>query len=313
LSDPASEAAVLVTGCNGFIGSAVARRLAAAGRPVIGMDRTPPAGDGPFPMVQADLGDVHRLYATLIEHGVERVVHGGALSGPMLARDNPNRMFEINVRGTMDVVEAARVTGVRRVVFLSSNMAYGEHPVDVPVTEDAPLRACDSYGSSKVCGEAILRAYAARHGVDGVTLRLAGVYGPGRTTDCLIRLMLENALAGRRTSLPYGAGWYRQYVSIDDVVGAIVRSLDRERLPQPAYNISGGSHLTLEEVVGVIASVVPGVEVDLGPEPHPMDYRLGPFDLGASERDLGYRPQVDLRDGVAAYAEWLKARVDRGH
>ena len=308
-----SEAAVLVTGCNGFIGGAVARRLAAEGRPVIGMDRVPPGEDTPFPAVQADLGDVHRLYATLIEHRVDRLVHGGALSGPMLARDNPHLMFEINVRGTMNVLEAARVTGVRRVVFLSSNMAYGEHPVDVPVTEDAPLRACDPYGSSKICGEAILRAYAAGHGLDGVSLRLAGVYGPGRTTDCLIRLMLENALAGRRTSLPYGAGWYRQYVSIEDVVEAIVRALDRERLPQPAYNVSGGSHLTLEEVAAVIASVVPGVEVDLGPEPHPMDYRLGPFDLGASERDLGYRPRVDLRAGVAAYAEWLKASADRGH
>jgi UDP-glucuronate 4-epimerase len=199
-----SEAAVLVTGCKGFIGSALARRLAAEGRPVIGMDRAPPGEDTPFPSVQADLADIHRLYATLIEHRVDRLVHGGALSGPMLARDNPHLMFEINVRGTMNILEAARVTGVRRVVFLSSIMAYGEHPVEVPVTEDTPLRACDPYGSSKICSEAILRAYAAGHGLDGVSLRLAGVYGPGRTTDCLIRLILENVLAGRRTSLPYG-------------------------------------------------------------------------------------------------------------
>jgi nucleoside-diphosphate-sugar epimerase len=308
-----SDAAVLVTGCSGFIGGAVARRLAAEGRPVIGMDRVSPGEDAPFPAVQADLGDVHRLYATLIEHRVDRLVRAGALSGPMLARDSPHLMFEINVCGTMNVLEAARVSGVRRVVFLSSIMAYGEHPVEVPVTEETPLRACDPYGSSKICGEAIVRAYAAGHGVDGVALRLAGVYGPGRTTDCLIGLMLENARAGRRTALPYGAGWFRQYVSVDDVVEAIVRALDRERLPQPAYNVSGGSHLVLEKVAAVIASVVPGVEVDLGPAPHPMDYRLGPFDLGAAERDLGYRPRVDLRNGVAAYAEWLKASAGRGH
>ena len=123
--------------------------------------------------------------------------------------------------------------------------------------------------------------------------------------------MIENALAGRRTSLPYGAGWYRQYVHVDDVVDAILLALDAERPPRRAYNISGGSHLTIEEVARVVAGVVPGVEVELGPGPHPLDYRLGPFDLGAAERDLGYRPRVPLREGVARYAAWLGARAER--
>ena len=301
---------VLITGVGGFIGWRLARTLVDAGRAVVGMDRVAPRQEHGFAFVQAELGDPHALYATLRRHGVERIVHCGGISGPMLAREAPHRVLEVNAGGTRHVLEAARVMGVSRVVFLSSIMAYGAQPSDRPVVEDAPLNACDPYGASKICGEAMLRAYAAQHGVDGASLRVAAVYGPGRTTDCVVRLMLQNALDGRPTHIPHTGETRRQYVFVDDVVRAVILALDSERLPLPAYNISGGTYLPLHEVAAVAADVVPGVQVSFGADPHPFDYPIGPFDLGASERDLGYVPRVPLRDGIAAYAEWLGHRAD---
>jgi nucleoside-diphosphate-sugar epimerase len=191
---------------------------------------------------------------------------------------------------------------------MSSIAAYGSQPADRLVPETTPLMAADAYGASKICGEAILRAYAERHGVDGVALRVSAVYGPRRTTDCLIREIIQNGLAGRPTISPYGAGWRRQYVNVEDVVSAIVLALDHSGLPQSAYNITGGINPTLEEVAATIADAIPGARAEFGREPHPFDRPVGQLDIAAARRDLGYAPRVPLAEGVVSYAAWLKAR-----
>jgi nucleoside-diphosphate-sugar epimerase len=302
------EPAILVTGVNGMIGHALAHRLAGEGRPVVGMDRIAAEADHEgYPVMLGELSDPHRLHACIRAHAVDRIVHCGAYSGPMLLRDNPFQVLETNILGTMHVVEAARIAGIRRVVFLSSIVAYGKQPPDRPVPEETPLLADEPYGASKVAGEAILRAYAAQHGVDGIALRLGAVYGPRRTTDCLIRLMIRNAFAGIPTRLPYGAGWRRQYVNVEDVVAAILLALDRTRLPLAAYNITAGTSPTLEEVAAAVAAAVPGARAELGRAPHPFDLPIGPLDIAAARRDLSYAPKVGLAEGVARYAAWLKA------
>jgi nucleoside-diphosphate-sugar epimerase len=304
-----AEQSILVTGAGGMIGNALLRRLHAEGRRVVGLDcALPPDGAPDWPIEVGDLGDPHRLHAVLRRHNVARLVHCAGISGPMLLRDNPFQLLETNVHGTMHVFEAARIHALRRIVFMSSIAAYGAQPTDRPVAETTPLLAADAYGASKVCGEAILRAYAERHGVDGVALRVSAVYGPRRTTDCLIREIIQNGLAGKPTILPYGAGWRRQYINIEDVASALTLALDREGLPQPAYNITGGINPTLEEVAAVVAAHVPGARAELGGERHPFDRPVGLLDIAAARRDLGYAPQVSLADGVAAYAVWLKAQ-----
>ncbi|HVM77533.1 MAG TPA: NAD(P)-dependent oxidoreductase [Stellaceae bacterium] len=304
-----TEPSILVTGITGMIGHAVLRRLVAEGRRAVGLDRVALSDERiDCPIEIGDLGDPHRLHWVIERHGVDRLVHCGGISGPMLLRDNPYQVLETNVHGTMHVFEAARIHELRRVVFMSSIAAYGPQPADRPLAETAPLMAADAYGASKVCGEAILRAYAERHGVDGVALRVSAVYGPRRTTDCLIREIIRNGLAGKPAILPYGAGWRRQYVNVEDVVSAILLALDWPKLPQPAYNVTGGINPTLEEVAAVIAAQVPGARAEFGREEHPFDRPVGQLDIAAARRDLAYAPKVSLAEGVAAYAAWLKAR-----
>ncbi|HUI18314.1 MAG TPA: NAD(P)-dependent oxidoreductase [Alphaproteobacteria bacterium] len=302
-----TEKSILITGVNGMIGHALARRLAGEGRAVVGIDRiAPPTGELGCPVVVGELSDPHRLHAAIRQYAVDRIVHCGAASGPMVLRDNPFQLLETNVHGTLHVLEAARVAGVRRVVYMSSISAYGAQPPDRPIVESTPLGANEPYGVSKICGEAMLRAYAASFGLEAVALRVSSVYGPRRTTDCLIRLMIEDALAGRPTRLAFGAGWRRQYVNVADVADALALALDRSGLTQLAYNISGGVNPTLEEVATAVAAALPGASASFGTTAHPYDVPVGPLDLAAARRELGYAPKVALADGIAAYAAWLR-------
>lgn len=300
---------VLVTGSGGFLGQAVTWHLMADGFRVIGFDKAPPEGDAGYPLVIGDVEDAHRVHAALREHRPAQILHMGALSGPMLARDNPHLMVRVNIHGTANVLEAARVVGVERIVFLSSIMAYGAQPESAPVIETAPLNAADAYGASKVAGEALMRAYAREHGLDTVSLRVASAYGPGRRTDCVLRLMIENALAGKATRLDYGKGCYRQYVHVDDVADAVVRAVARPRLPRPAYNVATGRRMTLDEVAAAVTRALPETGIELGSRPHPLDYPIGPLDVTAAREDLGYAPAVSLDAGVRAYADWMKGHA----
>jgi UDP-glucuronate 4-epimerase len=158
---------VLVTGARGMVGQAVAARLAASGVRVVAHDRVagPPAGDASIG-VQGDLRDVHALYRVLRAHAVDTVIHAGGISGPMLLRDDPFQVCEVNVIASVALIEAARACGVRRFVYLSSAAAYGDTPRG-PVPEDAPLRPKDVYGASKGAVELILAGYRAQCGFDG--------------------------------------------------------------------------------------------------------------------------------------------------
>ncbi|MGE0724945.1 MAG: NAD-dependent epimerase/dehydratase family protein [Alphaproteobacteria bacterium] len=296
---------VLVTGIGGFIGRATARRLAAAGQPVVGMDVVAP-GDAPCPVLVADLREPHRLYEAILSHGIRAIVHTGGISGPMVARDSPTRIVGTNVEGTMHVFEAARLAGVRRVVWFSSVAAYGDQPDLEVVTETRALRPTNLYGASKVAGEAILRAYRAEYGLDGVALRPVSVYGPHRTTSCFVRALIENARAGLPTRALADPARRRQFVFVEDVVDAILAALDADRVPELAYNISAGVAYTTEEAAAIVASVVPGARVEPDEAGAPWGtYRLGPLDVEAARRDLGWRPAVDLAEGARRYADWI--------
>ena len=304
---------VLVTGAAGFVGATLAHRLRNAGREVVGLDVAPAPRGAELPWVKADLRDAGEVEAAIETHRIGRIAHAGAVSGPMVLPDDPRTVFEINVFGTLNVLEAARRTGVARVVLLSSFITYGDQPDDGVVTEDRTLRAADAYAGSKIAAEAMVRAYRDRHGVDAVSLRLGAVYGPGRTTDCLVRTFLEDALAGKGTTLGYGSGHHRSYVYVDDAADAVAAALDApaERLTLAAYNIDGGVWPSLDEVAQAAAEVVPGLEATLAPGRIPLACRIGPLDLSAARRDLGYRPQVSLHDGIGRYHAWLAERAGR--
>jgi len=298
-----TEGVYLITGAAGLLGGAVCSVLESRAESFLAIDRA--VGDAVARnIVQCDITDIHGLHALATRHSISGIVHCGAYSGPMVARDNPHAMVQVNIVGAANVLELARVHGIERFVFCSSAGVYGNTPKS-PVGEDAPLRPTNIYGASKVAGEQLVACYSRQYGVDGVSLRLAWVYGPRRSTYCIIRTMIQDALARRPTRIPFGRDFSRQFIYVQDAAAALVAALDRRRLRRQAYNISGGTRVTLGEVADVVRRILPNADIELGEGPDPVDDIQHQFALSAAEADLGFSPSVTLDEGIELSARWL--------
>lgn len=310
-----SAPVILVTGAAGLLGNAVRTKLETEGRQVLPIDRVAATEEG-REIIRCDVTDVHRLHAVTTGRTLGGIIHCGAYSGPMVERDNPNAIVQVNIVGTANMLEVARIHKAGRFVFCSSTSAYGATPKGL-LDEDTPLVSSSVYGASKVTGEHLVQAYARQHGLDGVSLRISWVYGPRRSTDCMIRTMILDALQGRATRVPFGRDFHRQYIHVEDAAAALIAALDAPAIGQMAYNVTGGTYRTLAEIADVVRQVLPGADIELGPGPDPVDDRQSQFDISAAARDLGYRPSHGLTSGIRSYAEWLAARLaapctDRG-
>lgn len=302
------RSAVLVTGIHGLIGGAVARRLLALGHEVVGMDRSP-ATAMPFPVITHDLPDPHRWHEAFVRFGIAKVVHSGGISGPMLLQDAPDRIFATNVVGLAGLLEAARIHRIDRVVCFSSVMAYGEHS-GLPVVNESTLLIPETiYGATKAAGDVLLSAYRSQHDLDAVSLRVAGCYGPGRTTPCIIRTMIEDGLQGRTTRVRMDPTRTRQFVFVEDVVDAVVSALQSPgRSPLPSYNIGPGVAQGLEEILTAVRHCVPDANAVASPDGLPWNsFGIGPLSIDAARRDLSFEPKTTLAEGARATLAWLKS------
>lgn len=226
----------------------------------------------------------------------------------MVARDTPHAMVQVNIVGTANMLELARVHEARRFVYCSSTSAYGVVRSAAPVAEDGLLQPASLYGASKVASEYITTAYAQQYGLSAASVRLSWVYGPGRTTDCVVRTMIEDALAARPTRMAFGSDFPRQFIHVDDAVDGLLEALDAESLPRTTYNVTGNTRVTLGELAQLVRHVFPTADIVLQPGPDPVDEFQEQFSIEAARRDLGYEPRVSLEQGIRSYAEWIEAR-----
>jgi UDP-glucuronate 4-epimerase len=299
---------ILVTGAAGLVGNAVRVMLERSGRKVVAIDRYATAIDG-RPVAECDVTDIHGLHSLARRNDITGIVHCGAFSGPMVAADSPAQMVQVNIVGTGNILELARIVRGPRVVFCSSTSAYGPTPPG-PVPEDVALKPSSVYGASKSASEHLVHSYQRQHGVDGVSIRLSWIFGPRRTTACTIRMMITDALAQRPTRLPFGRDFPRQYIHIDDAARALVLALDKPQLPRSTYTVTGGTWMTLGEVAGVVRKVLPDADIDVADGPDPIDDWQERFDISAAARDLDYQPAVSLEDGIRSYRDWLQSRAN---
>ncbi len=296
--------ATMVTGGLGYCGRHIVRALVHRGERVVSYNRDFSETDHDLVVpVQGELYDVPRLLDTLQRHEVSRIVHTAAMSHPDLSVEFPIATFQANVEGTVSLLESARIAGVGRIVYFSSETVYGH--VQGPVREDAPLHPTTPYGVTKVTGELLGDVYTQLYESDVVSLRFSEVYGPRNKLHTALRDMLMAAVRGESVRMDNGGDHRFQFIHVDDVVQATVRALNAPASSRRVFNISGGVHVSLREVADIVVEAIPGADIVIGPGYWHLD-RQDEWDLTAARRELGYEPAVPLEQGIAAYAEWLR-------
>lgn len=295
---------VLVTGGAGLIGIPVRRHLEALGRTVVATDQTT-HGREDRDVLPVALDDVHTLHQLSLRNEIDSIVHCGAVSGPMMYRGRPSAIVNTNVAGTCNMLELARIHGIRRFVFCSSIGVYGNAPGG-PGDESHPLNPTSVYGATKVAGEQLVQAYGSEFGIEGVSLRIARVYGGHRRGHCFIKAMIEDALAGRPSRIPCDPAFAYHYVHVEDVAAAILRALEVSLPRGAAYNIGTGVTHTMPEVVETLRSILVEARIELVPGTDAVADTQDRIDIGRAAADFGYRPRFDLATGIKHYVDYLK-------
>nr|WP_286198789.1 NAD(P)-dependent oxidoreductase [Mesorhizobium sp. BR1-1-16] len=294
-----------MTGAAGLIGMALRPLLAARGHEVLPIDITDFGRDDPeLRLVWLD--DRPALEALIAGAGIEAIVHCGAISGPMLAKGEPLKLVSANIDATALLLELARRNAMRRFVFCSSISVYGSVG-DGLITETTPLRPTSIYGATKVACEQLIQGFAAEYGLDGVSLRIARVYGPYRRANCYLGSLIRDAERGEETTIPCDPAFAYHYVYVDDVAAAIAAALESNDLPHREYNISAGAALTMPEIVEAARIAIPQLRAQLVPGRDDVPDIQQAFDITRAAADIGWRPDFDIARGITAYRDAIRS------
>jgi UDP-glucose 4-epimerase len=293
----------LVTGGAGFLGAALSNRLHRDGHQVRVLDDLS-AGDpdqlaGDVLFTRGDVADRPKLWTLLQD--VDCVYH---LAARVLVSESilyPRAYNDVNVGGTVSVMEAMRDAGVRRVVLTSSGAVYGEQG-EQPVREDQPPNPQSPYAVSKLAAEYYVRTIGALWGIETVILRVFNAYGPGQRLPAshppVVPRFLRQAQQGGSLVIFGGGGQTRDFVYLDDVVEALVAASAASDVDRRILNVGSGRESSINDLASLVARVVGrDVEVLHSPAESGGVGRLC-ADLTAAGRLLGYEPRVQLRQGL---------------
>jgi UDP-glucose 4-epimerase len=304
----------LVTGGAGFIGSNIVGLLLEEGHSVAVLDDLSTGyrcNLDPFPEVEFIEGDV-RGAETVAQamDGVDVVFHLAASVGNIRSIENPIQDSEVNVIGTLHVLEAARRAGVRKIVFSSSAGIFGELKV-LPIREDHPAEPDSPYGASKLAAEKLCLAYAGLYDTEAICLRYFNVYGINQRYDAygnVIPIFAHRLLHGLPLII-YGDGEQtRDFINVHDVAQANLLAAETNGL-SGAFNIASGTVITINDLTDLMRDVS---GIDTGVEyapPRKGDVRHSKADISAAQQALGYEPSVGMVEGLTKYMDWAKREM----
>jgi UDP-glucuronate 4-epimerase len=309
----------LVTGGAGFIGSHLADALVADGWRVTVFDSFDPfydpamkernvaahLDDPRYTLVRGDLRDGRSMRA-LADQPYDVIVHLAARAGVRPSIEDPVGYQDVNVAGTQQVLELARRTGVRQVVFASSSSVYGVNP-RVPWREDDyVLQPISPYASTKVSGELLGHVYSHLYGIRFLALRFFTVYGPRQRPDLAIHKFARLMLAARAIPV-YGDGTTsRDYTYVDDVIRGVRAAMAYTGSAYEVINLGNMRPVSLQEMIaGLEAALGMKASIERHPE-QPGDVPRTWANIDKARALLGYEPATPYQDGVARFADWLR-------
>lgn len=305
---------ILVTGGAGFIGSNLVSHLIADNNSVTVLDNFMSgyrSNLDSFPginIIEGDIRDKNAVEKAM--HGVEVVFHLAASVGNKRSIDQPILDAEINVIGTLQVLEAARKKGVRKIVTSSSAGIFGELKT-IPIKEDHPIEPDSPYGCTKLCEEKLCLSYAKLYDIEAVCLRYFNVYGPNQRFDAygnVIPIFVFRMIRNEPIII-YGDGEQtRDFVHVDDVVQANIKAADSIGV-NGAFNIASGKRVTINRLVDIITrGNSTKIKIEHSPE-RPGDVRHSLADLSLALEKINYTPTVDFERGIEQYVKWARTII----
>jgi UDP-glucose 4-epimerase len=306
---------ILVTGGGGFIGSHLVDRLLADGHDVRVLDNFATGRRENLihvlehiEVVEGDLQSYERVHTAVV--GCEIVLHQGALPSVPRSVQDPLTSNATNVTGTLNVLLAARDAGVKRVVYASSSSIYGANP-ELPKHEGLLPQPISPYAVAKLAGEGFCRSFHEVFGLETVALRYFNVFGPRQDPLSQYAAVVPNfisALLEGEQPVVFGDGEQsRDFTYVGNVVEGNVLAMNAEGVAGKPYNIAAGDRTTLNELLRHIGRLM-GRQAGARYE----DARLGDVkhsqaDVSAAERDLGYRANVSVEEGLRITIDWFSA------
>ncbi|HEU5464431.1 MAG TPA: NAD(P)-dependent oxidoreductase [Candidatus Binatia bacterium] len=309
--------ATLITGL-GLVGTSYAQHAIKRGETVVFYDIAPrrdflarKLGGAEVVVVQRDVRDLPALIETIQRHKCETVIHTAGLIGGKVA--NPIYSgLQINIMGTINVAEAVRLTGVRRLVHISTFGIYDRRKGEPnPIDEDFRRGPGEAYGNSKVAKELILEAYQRLFGFELIVLRLANVYGVGHFAGGsgggeMVQTMLQTGIRGGVARIPQESARDFEYVYYKDLGRALEKAATTPLQEPATVNIGTGVVVKFDELVALAEKLLPKLQVEILPGQRSRSAKQ-PMVIEKARQILGWTPEYDIEAGFKDYIEELKA------
>lgn len=304
----------LITGGAGFIGSHLARRLLSLGYEVRVVDNLSSGKRanldgvlGAIDFVEADVRDAPRMVTLARGHDV--IFHEAALVSVPYSVEHPQETHDVNLQGTLNVLEAARAAAVRRVVFASSAAIYGDSP-ELPKTETMRPEPLSPYGVEKLASEHYLAVYSRLHRVETVALRYFNVFGPRQDPSSpysgVISIFVDRALRDESPTIFGDGRACRDFVFVDNVVDANVAAATRAGVSGGVFNIACGVRTTLNELCATLARIVGKDVKPRYSEARPGDIVASVANIDRARASLGYAPKIDVEGGLRQLVDFVR-------
>ena len=310
---------ILITGGCGFIGTNLVKHLAEKGYKIRILDNLSTGKEEnlralqprhpQLPGIDLIVGDIRNQdVINRTVKGVAAIVHLAAHTDVVGSVENPSEDWDINVNGTLNLLEACRKNGVERFILASSNAVLGEQPP--PIDESVIPRPLSPYGASKLAGEALCSSYCHAFGLKTASLRFANCYGPySEYKGSVIAKFIRCAMEGTPLTI-YGDGnQTRDFIHVDDVCQAIYLVLTKQTLPcGEVFQIATGKETIINSLARLIADIA-GKDLPIIHQPERKgEIRRNYSNIDKARTMLGFEPKVELRAGLNDLWQWFKRR-----
>lgn len=295
----------LVTGGSGFIGSHVVDKLVDNGNLSVKVyDMVKPSFRTDIEYYEGSILNIDTLKTAMSD--IDVVFHLAAIADVKDVFEEPHSSEAVNVRGTINVLEAARQTGIKKIIYGSTTWVYSDTPT-CKVNESTPLLAPSHlYTVTKLTGEYYCQAYSKLYELETTILRYGIPYGPRARDGAVIPIFVKKAFNGEPLTLAGDGSQFRKFVYVEDLAGAHVMAL-KPVAKNKIYNLDGKEKITIKQIAETIQKILGNVKIEYVPN-RPGDFSGKEVSSELVKKELGWETTTNFEDGVRKYIEWYKDR-----